>query len=228
MRGYGTRLVWNSLRSTLREPSKRSEAVIDETTANGVRDILRRLEYQLTLSNQTVQVLIVRALDAETLAADVVDGLVVDHEAAVGVFEGGVGCQDGVVRLNHRSRNGRRRVDAEFQLALLAVVHREALHQKGAETRARATAEGVEDEEALEASAAVGNAADLVENRINELFAHSVMASSIVVGGILLARDHLLRVKKTAVGARANFIDDVRLKVAVDGAGHILAIACRD
>ena len=30
---YGTRLVWNSLRSTLSEPSKRSEAVMEETTA---------------------------------------------------------------------------------------------------------------------------------------------------------------------------------------------------
>ena len=29
---YGTRLVWNSFRSTLREPSKRSDAVIDDTT----------------------------------------------------------------------------------------------------------------------------------------------------------------------------------------------------
>jgi len=29
---HGTRLVWNSLRSTFNEPSKRSEAVIDETT----------------------------------------------------------------------------------------------------------------------------------------------------------------------------------------------------
>jgi len=29
---YGTKLVWNSLRSTFREPSKRNEAVIDETT----------------------------------------------------------------------------------------------------------------------------------------------------------------------------------------------------
>ena len=29
---YGTRLVWNSLRSTLREPSKRSEAVMEDTT----------------------------------------------------------------------------------------------------------------------------------------------------------------------------------------------------
>merc|ERR1719217_469264 len=31
-RGYGTRLVWNSLRSTLSAPSKRSDAVSDEVT----------------------------------------------------------------------------------------------------------------------------------------------------------------------------------------------------
>jgi hypothetical protein len=30
MRGYGTRLVWNSVRSTFSWPSKRSEAVMDE------------------------------------------------------------------------------------------------------------------------------------------------------------------------------------------------------
>merc|ERR1719197_2187365 len=30
MRGYGTRLVWNSVTSTLRAPSKRSDAVSDE------------------------------------------------------------------------------------------------------------------------------------------------------------------------------------------------------
>ncbi len=32
IRGYGTRLVWNSLRSTFSEPSKRREAVIEDTT----------------------------------------------------------------------------------------------------------------------------------------------------------------------------------------------------
>ena len=30
MRGYGVRLVWNSVMSTFRAPSKRSEAVSDE------------------------------------------------------------------------------------------------------------------------------------------------------------------------------------------------------
>ena len=32
MRGKGTRLVWNSFKSTLSEPSKRRDAVTDETT----------------------------------------------------------------------------------------------------------------------------------------------------------------------------------------------------
>merc|ERR1712196_462527 len=32
IRGYGTRLVWNSVMSTLRAPSKRSEAVSEEIT----------------------------------------------------------------------------------------------------------------------------------------------------------------------------------------------------
>ena len=45
----------------------------------------------LTLSDQAVQVLIVGSFNVEVLAADVVDGLVVDHEAAVGVLERRVG-----------------------------------------------------------------------------------------------------------------------------------------
>ena len=32
IRGKGTKLVWNSFKSTFRDPSKRSEAVMEETT----------------------------------------------------------------------------------------------------------------------------------------------------------------------------------------------------
>ena len=38
-------------------------------------------------------------------ATDVVDGLIVDHERAVGVLQGGVGRQDGVVGLHHGRSN---------------------------------------------------------------------------------------------------------------------------
>ena len=45
---HGTRFVWNSLRSTLRDPSKRSEAVMLETTCF-VNDQTRLLECEVEL-----------------------------------------------------------------------------------------------------------------------------------------------------------------------------------
>jgi hypothetical protein len=222
IRGYGTRLVWNSLRSTFRDPSKRREAVMDETTTD-VRNV--RLPRCLTLGDQSVQILVVGALNVEVAAADVVDGLVVDHEAAVRVLQRGVRGQYGVVRLDHRGGELRGRVDAELQLALLAVVDRQTLHQQGTEARAGATTKRVEDEEALQAGAVVGHASNFVEDLVDKLLAHGVMATRVVVGGVLLAADHLLRVEEGAVGASADLVNDVGLEIAVDGAGNVFSLA---
>ena len=68
------------------------------------------------LGNQTVQVSVGGTLDVQVATADVVDGLVVDHEGAVGVLKGGVGCQDRVVWLNDGSGNLWGRVDGELEL----------------------------------------------------------------------------------------------------------------
>ena len=57
------------------------------------------------LADQTVEVLVGRALDVQVAAADVVDGLVVDHEGAVGVLQGSVRGQNGVVGFNNGSGN---------------------------------------------------------------------------------------------------------------------------
>ena len=46
-----------------------------------------------------------------------------------------------------------------------------------------------------------------------------------VVGGILLAGDHLLGVEELAVGTSSNLIDDIGLQVDVDCARHVLALA---
>ena len=178
------------------------------------------------MSDETVQVLVVGALNAKISSADVVDGLVVDHEAAVGVLEGGVGGQDGVVGLDDRGGDLRGGIDAELELALLAIVDGQALHDQGAEAGAGAAAEGVEDEEALQAGAVVGDAADLVQDLVNELLADCVVAAGVVVGGVLLAGDHVLGVEKRAVGAGADLVDDIGLEVGVDGARDVLALAC--
>ncbi|MBQ5153867.1 hypothetical protein EGM85_11475 [Macrococcus caseolyticus] len=80
------------------------------------------------------------------------------------MLQGGVGGEDGVVGLYDGGGHLRRRVDGELQLGLLAVVHGESLHKEGGETGSSASTEGVEDEEALQASALVGQLADAVED----------------------------------------------------------------
>ncbi len=55
------------------------------------------------LPDEPVEVGVRGPIDVQITATDVVDGLVVDHEGAVWVLQGGVGGQDGVVGLNHGS-----------------------------------------------------------------------------------------------------------------------------
>jgi hypothetical protein len=141
------------------------------------------------------------------------------------VLEGGVSGKDGVVRLNNRCGHLGSWVDAEFELALLAVVDGQALHEQSSEPRAGPTTEGMEDQETLETGAIICDTADLVKDLINELFTNRVMAAGVVVGGIFLPRDHHFWMEKTAVGAGADFVDHVRLQIAVDGSRNIFAVA---
>jgi len=142
------------------------------------------------------------------------------------VLEGGVGGEDGVVWLNDRGGDLRRRVDTELELALLSVVDRQTLHQQGTEAGTGSSTEGVENEETLQTRAVVGNTADLVEDLVNELLSDSVVATGVVVRGILLAGDHVLGVEKGSVRAGADLVDDVGLEIGVDGTRDVLALAC--
>lgn len=141
------------------------------------------------------------------------------------MLEGGVGGQNGVVRLDDGGGGLGGGVNAELELALLAVVDGEALHEQSTETRTGTTTEGVEDEEALEAGTAVGNPADLVEDAIDKLLADGVVTTSVVVGSILLAANHMLGVEQASVGAGSDLVDHVGLEIAVDGTWDVLALA---
>ena len=178
------------------------------------------------MSDETVQVLVVGALNIQVAAADVVDGFIVDHEAAVRVFESGVGGQDGIVWLDHSGGNLRGRVDAEFQLALLAIVDGQTLHEKRTKARPSSTAKGVEDQEPLKTGAIVCNSANFIQDLIDQLFSNSVVATSIVVGGIFLSCDQHLGVEEGAISARADLVNDIGFEIAVDCPWNIFALAC--
>ena len=155
----------------------------------------------------------------------VVDGLVVDHESAVGMLQSGMGRQDGIVRLNNGSGDLGSRVDGEFELGFLAVVDRETLHQQRGESGAGSTAKGMEDEESLKTSALVRELANTVQHEVDDLLADGVVATSVVVGSIFLASNELFRVEERAVGTGTDLIDDSRLQIDKDSAGHMLARA---
>ena len=60
------------------------------------------------LSDEPVEVGVGWSLNVQVSSADVVDGLIVDHEGTVGVLEGGVGGKDGVVGFNNGGGNLKR------------------------------------------------------------------------------------------------------------------------
>jgi len=175
------------------------------------------------LSDESVKVGVGGSLDVEVAAADVVDGLVVEHDGDVGVLKKGVGGEHGVVGLNDGGGDLRGGVDGEAELGLLAVVDGESLEEEGTETGAGTTTNGVEDEEALETSALIGELADSVEAEVNNLLTNGVVTTGEVVGGILLTGDELLGVEELAVGTSSVLIDDGGLQVEEDATGNVLA-----
>mmetsp|Transcript_49324 Transcript_49324/g.107639 ORF Transcript_49324/g.107639 Transcript_49324/m.107639 type:complete len:211 (+) Transcript_49324:384-1016(+) len=127
-----------------------------------------------------------------------------------------------IIRLHYSCRDLRARPNGEGQLGLLAVIHRQTLEQQAPETRPGATSTGVEHQEPLQSSAVVGQLSNSVQHQIDDLLADGVVATSKVVGGILLAGDQLLRVKQLSVSPSSHFVHHSRLQVHEHTSGHVL------
>ena len=175
------------------------------------------------LGNQSVKIGVGGALDVEVTAADIIYGLVINHEGTVRVLQGGVRGQDTVVRLNDSGGDLRGGVHRELKLGLLSVVDGETLQKEGTESGTGTTTERVEDEESLETSAVVGQLADSVEDEVDNLLSDGVVTTGVVVSGIFLSGNQLLGVEELTVGSGSDLIDDGGLQVDEDGTGNVLS-----
>jgi hypothetical protein len=101
------------------------------------------------------------------------------HKRAIRVLESCVCRENRVIRLHNRVCECRRRVDAELELALLAIVCGESLEDKGAETRTCPTTEGVEDKEALKPSAVVSQTSNSVHHIVDLLLSDCIVTPCI-------------------------------------------------
>merc|ERR1712156_246533 len=175
------------------------------------------------LADQPVEVGVGWPLNVQVATADVVNGLVVNHEGAVGVLQGGVGGQDGVVGLDHSSGSLGSRVDGKLKLALLAVVHGQPLHEQGRKAGSSATSEGMEQKESLKSSAGVRKLPNPVENQVDNLLSDGVVSPGVVVSGVLLSVDELFGMVQLTVGSASGLIDDSRLQINEDSSWDVLA-----
>ena len=115
------------------------------------------------------------------------------------------------------------RVDGELQLGFLAVVDRKSLQEERSESRSGTSSEGMEDEESLESSTLVSQLSDSVQADIDNLLSNGVVTTSVVVSGILLSCDQLLRVEQLSVGSSTDLINNGGLKIKEDGTGYVLS-----
>uniref|UniRef100_A0A0L0NZ90 Uncharacterized protein n=1 Tax=Candidozyma auris TaxID=498019 RepID=A0A0L0NZ90_CANAR len=137
-----------------------------------------------------------------------------------------MGGQHGIVRFDNGSRHLRSWVNGEFQLGLFAVVNGQLLQKQGAQTRTGTTTQRVSEEETLQTLTLVRHSSDAVQHVVQDLSAHCVVATSVVVRRIFFTGNQLLWVKQILVGARTNLVYHVWLQIHVQCSRHVLARAC--
>jgi len=174
------------------------------------------------LSDESVQVGVGWSLDIEVSSADIVNGLIVEHDGDIGVLEKGVGGEDGVVWLNNGGGDLWGWVDGETELGFLTVVDGKSLEEERSETGSGTTTDSLEDEETLETSALIGKLSDSVEAEIDDFLTNGVVTSGEVVGGIFLSGDELLWMEELSVGSSSDLIDNGWLEIEEDSSWDVL------
>jgi hypothetical protein len=157
----------------------------------------------------------------ERAEADVVQGLVIEHHALVGVLnklmhgEGGVVWLDDSVGHLWRWENGERKHHAVW------VLFTDLGDQECAHTGTGATTHGVAHLETLETIARLGFLADNVKDGVDELRTLSVVTLRPVVTGTSLSEDKVVWAEDLTVWARADGVHGTWLQIHEDGAWHV-------
>lgn len=175
------------------------------------------------LGDETVEVGVSWLLNVEVTTANIVESFVVKAKSTIGVLQKGVGGKDRVVRLNDGGRNLRTRGDGKGELGLASVVDGKTFQKKGSKTGSGTSTSSMEDEETLETGTVVSNLTDAVQDNINNLLSDGIMSTGVVVGGVFLSRDDLLRVVELGVLSTADFITDGWFEIDKDSTWDVLA-----
>mmetsp|Transcript_41418 Transcript_41418/g.86943 ORF Transcript_41418/g.86943 Transcript_41418/m.86943 type:complete len:447 (+) Transcript_41418:339-1679(+) len=174
--------------------------------------------------DEVVEIAVGGVGEFEGAEADVVQGLVVQGEALVGVLDQLVNRQGGVVRFHDRVGHLGRRHDAVGGHDTIRKLLPDLGNQQRSHAGPRPSPHGMRDLEPLEHVARLGLLPRHVHDGVDQLGALGVVSLGPVVPRAGLAEDEVVRSEDAAEGPGADGVHGAGFEVGEDGAGDVAAL----
>jgi len=170
---------------------------------------------------QMVKISVGRGGELEGTEADVVQGLVVEAHALIGILDQLVNGEGGVVRLDNSVGHLRRWHDREGEHHAVRVLLADLGDQERTHTGSGTTSEGVAQLEALEAIAGLGLLAHDIEDGVDELSTLGVVTLGPIVTSTSLSEDEVIWAEQLTERTSADGVHGTWLEVHEDSTGHV-------
>jgi len=169
--------------------------------------------------DEMVEITIGGGRQLEGSEADIVEGLVIDDHALIGVLDELMDREGGVVGLDDGIGDLGGGEDGESLHDSVGVFFSDLGDEQGAHSRTSTTTERVGNLEALKAIAALSLLSDDVEDGVDELSTFGVMALGPVVTGTSLTEDEVVGSEELTEGSGSDGVHCSGLEVHEDGSG---------
>ena len=170
-----------------------------------------------------VKITVGRGGELKGAEANIVQSLVVEGEALIGVLHKLVHGKGTVIRLHHGVRHLRGRDHRVGGHHTVGVLLTDLGDQESSHTSAGSTTHGVGELEALEAVSGLGLLADNVKDGVDELSTLGVVTLGPVVTGTVLSEHEVIGAEQLAERTSTDRVHGTRLKIHEDGTGHVAA-----
>ena len=171
--------------------------------------------------NKMVQVSVGRGGQLKSTEADIVQGLVIENHALIGVLYELMHGERSVVRLNHGVGHLGGREDRERKHDSVGVLLTDLGDEKSSHTGSRTSSHGVGDLESLKAVARLGLLSDDIQNGVNELGTLGVMSFGPVISGSGLSEYKVIGTEELSERSRSYGVHGTRLEIHEDSTRNV-------
>ena len=173
------------------------------------------------VGNEVVKISVAGIGELESAEANVVESLVVESEALIGVLDKLVDGKSGIVGLDDRVGHLGRRNDTVGAHDTIRVLLADLGNKQSSHTGSSSSSHRVRNLEALKHVASFALLANDIHDRVDEFGSFGVMALGPVVSSSTLSKDKVIGAKETSVRSRANGVHGSRFEIRKNSTRHI-------